>query len=93
MSYEDITIYRAVPLKNNYLQLPSRKSTPNNLSQVTALNEAQTNPALIGSALLDFNKGGSCSYLYGAQRIFQLPGVNARDWYSRDPVAALNALV
>jgi len=98
MSYETITIYRSMPIKNTYVQVPDSGPTPNNILDSTAaaaagLITSPPSPQLYGSEIVNFGISGSDNYLYGAQRFYRFGGINARAWYSYgDPTAELNSL-
>lgn len=98
MSFETIEIYRSMPLKNNYVQVPTSRPVPGNVfitNAVTAANPLAVPqiPALYGSEIITLGINGSDNYLYGAQRLYRFGGINARAWYTNgDPTAALAQL-
>ena len=88
MSFETITIYRDLPIKNGYVQVPPNR--PIDKTRVTSNNSTNlaTNSQIIR---LSLGSGKCTGSDFGQQEFLRLPGINPNTWYSTDPVDQLNS--
>jgi len=88
MSFETITIYRDLPIKNGYVQVPPNR--PTDKTRVTSNNSTNlvTNSQIIR---LSLGSGKCTGSHFGQQEFLRLPGINPNTWYSTDPVDQLNS--
>lgn len=87
MSFEDITIYRDLPIKNGFVQ------TPPNLPLDNIRTYAETAEAAIaGSEIIELSLGSGkpTGSKHGQQRFLRLPGIHPNEWYPSDPVENLS---
>jgi hypothetical protein len=83
MPFNEITIYRDLPIINNFVQIaPNRESDKTRVSMSDAIDD------IGGSTLesLSVGSGRSRGSKYGKQHWVRLPGVAADSWYESDPV-------
>lgn len=87
MSFETILIYRDLPIKNNYVQLP-----PNRECDKIKVDPIDALSLVPGSEIVRLTMGsGRCvGKKYGQQAVLRLPGLVPGTSYSTDPVTELN---
>lgn len=90
MSFEDIIIYRDLPIKNGYLQIP-----PNLPLDNIRLDDETAESSLSGSEVVELSLGSGrpTGAKHGRQRFLRLPGIHPNEWYISDPVRLLNSTV
>ena len=87
MSFQDITIYRDLPIKNGFVQLPPNEPLDN------IRVDGDTAPTtLAGSEIvrLSLGSGKPTGSKHGQQQFLRLPGIKPDEWYATDPVDTLN---
>lgn len=83
MSFETITIQRALPVINGYVQIYSGvNSDKTKYSIATALSNIVDSE----EARLSLGSGDNTGSKFGCQRIFKLPAVNAQGYYTSNPL-------
>lgn len=83
MSFSEITIYRDLPVINDFVQIsPNRESDKTRVSTVEALLGIEDSTL----EALSVGSGRSRGSGYGKQHWVRLPGVAADSWYESDPL-------
>lgn len=89
MSFQDITIYRDLPIINGFIGIPPNKP----LDNIRVVGD--TAPTLLaGSRVvgLSLGSGKTTGSKHGQQQFLRLPGIKPDEWYTTDPVETLNGL-
>lgn len=89
MSFETISIVRSFPIINGYVKLPINRTNVkagiNGNQDYVTVNDALSAIAGSQEISLSLGSGPNTGRKNGAQRIFELPAVNALGWYDTDP--------
>jgi len=87
MSFETIKIYRDLPVKSGFVQIPPNDPISNSRltpeAVITLLNNSRIVRLSIGSGK---STGSKC----GQQEFVRLAGLHPNSWYDADPVAQLS---
>lgn len=83
MSFEDITIHRAYPIINGYVQVPHNKETDK--TRVT-VDEAIASISGSEQVWLSKSTGQSTGASFGSQSFLMLPETLAREFLASNPV-------
>jgi len=85
MSFETIVIYRDLPIKNGYVQIPPNNPRLNSMVQADVAAELTNNQIV----RLSSGSGKPTGSGYGQQEFLRLVGINPNSWYTVDPVSQL----
>ena len=87
MSFQDITIYRDLPIKNGFIQVP-----PNYPLDNIRIDDDNATGLVAGSEIvqLSLGSGKPTGSKHGQQQFLRLPGIAPDEWYATDPVADLD---
>lgn len=92
MSFETITIYRDLPIKNGYVQIPPNDPV-NNSTMLSGLVDAYFAEAgkvnSTKTIRLSLGSGRHTGSSYGQQEFLRLAGINPNTWYTEDPLPPL----
>jgi len=88
MSFETITIYRDLPIKNGYVQIPPNNPSDNNRVDAETAIGLATNSEV---TRLSLGSGQPTGSSHGQQQFLRLEGINPNSWYTTDPIDELNA--
>ena len=85
MSFETIVIYRDLPIKNGYVQIPPNSPRLNSMVQADVAAELTNNQIV----RLSSGSGKPTGSGHGQQEFLRLAGINPNSWYNVDPVSQL----
>jgi hypothetical protein len=80
MSFEDITIYRDIPIIDDRVAKP-----PNNPVEYNSIDTV-SDPNIVR---LTIGSGKNTGSKFGAQEFIRLTGIAPDEWYATDPLAGL----
>ena len=80
MSFEDITIFRDIPIIDDRVAKP-----PNNPVDYTSIDDV-SDPNIIR---LSIGSGKDTGSKFGNQEFIRLPGIAPDEWYATDPLTGL----
>lgn len=87
MSLQDITIYRDLPIKNGFIQMPPNKPSDNvRISGDIAVGLINNSKIV----RLSLGSGKHTGSNFGQQEFLRLPGIRPDEWYTSDPIDELN---
>jgi hypothetical protein len=84
MSFQDITIYRDLPIIGKYVQVPPNRESEKTSVTVDAAEaalEASFDIEMPETKFLSLGSGIQVGSKYGAQRFLRLPGIHPDEWY------------
>ncbi len=86
MSFEDIRVYRDLPIINKHVQVPPCRET-----EKTSVTDDDALTAISGSTIVRLGLGSGRQYgsKTGQQEFLRLPGLHPDEWYETDPVSLL----
>ena len=82
MSFDTITIYRDLPIINNYVQIPPNAETDKTRVLATDAEASVSGSVIVGLSIGSNRQHGSKC---GRQEFLRLPGITPNSWYSTDP--------
>ena len=89
MSFETISIVRSFPIINGYVKLPINRSVVkaggNGNQDYVSVDDVLGVIAGSKEVSLSLGSGPNTGRKTGAQRILELPAINALGWYESDP--------
>lgn len=93
MSFETITIYRDLPIKNGYVQIP-----PNDPISNSTVESDNVDAYYVGAGKdnntqkvrLSLGSGKSTGSRHGQQEFLRLGGITPSTWYSEDPLPPMS---
>ena len=89
MSFETISIYRDLPVKNDFIQVPPNVERDNQRTTssagMTAITDSEIKRLTIGS-------GKSTGSKFGQQSMLRLPPIRPDQWYTASQIAEFNSL-
>jgi hypothetical protein len=91
MSFEDIRIYRDIPIVNNYLALPPNREADKNAFYCGGDCSAEAQSLLPDSGVVQFGTGQETGGKNARQRWLRLPFITPNSWYTSDPVEDLGS--
>lgn len=93
MSFEDIRIYRDIPIINNYLAMPPNQEADKNAFHCGADCSAEAQTVLAGSGVIRLGAASETGSKHGRQRWLRLPFITPNTWYASDPIEELGTNV
>jgi hypothetical protein len=89
MSFQNIRIYRDIPVINNYLALPPNREEDKNQFYCAADCAAETQVLSAGSTMVRLGSGNATGGKVGRQRWLRIASITPNTWYSSNPVQDL----
>lgn len=80
MSFETISIYRDLPIKNDFVQVPPNVERDNQRTESSNGLTAITDGQIVG---LTIGSGKSTGSKFGQQRMLRLPPIRPNEWYTQ----------